>query len=558
MLHLAIDTIFRSTKRHLAGFEEVEFLCDRRPDRHSSPFEAGLLLNWKEDRLDHPTYHQSSLCHETVELDSMCKYAVYIYMTEIYNDKIYDLLLDTPSPGKRFPLSLKTNPFTKEVYPANVRKMYVSSAEEAIRVLNKGLKLRASHSTGYNETSSRSHAIITLEIKRVVSSMDEIFVSKMTIADLAGNERNKLSKTEGIRFQESCAINKSLMLLGQCLQMQKGEDNKKTSVNESSLFRSSKLNQLILANAFRSGTFQKSVMLVAMDPYGDLNSAAQVLRYSATAQEIPDTPKDYSSANISMMFNSSFNGSFMANHSYFGGHHNGSKPASQPASRGSPCRELVLADDTPTKPRVSSTSSSNSANSNATLNPEHELVQRRRSIYDLVIHSMEVDTPNSSKSDQAHMILSYIQDLEDQVDGYKQKCLDIEWEVREEMADEQERMVEEAMAIQLDMRERDEVDAQRLANSKIDLLRRTVYEPQIEELSYKVNELEQRSQLLEKESNDYRRQNEVLQEIIRRSGLLQHIHNRPVYRDDSLEGSKESIPLGETDYLINLLQNSGF
>lgn len=67
------------------------------------------------------------------------------------------------------------------------------------------------------------------------------------------------------------------------------------------------------------------------------------------------------------------------------------------------------------------------------------------------------------------MILSYIQDLEDQVDGYKQKCLDIEWEVREEMADEQERMVEEAMAIQLDMRERDEVDAQRLANSKIDL-----------------------------------------------------------------------------------------
>lgn len=553
MVHLAIDTLFRSSKEYPASYEEVEYLCDRRSDRTSSSHEAEFVLNWKEDQYDNINFDQSFLCQDKVELSSACKYAIYVYMTEIYNDKVYDLL-DTQYFGKRTTVSLKTNPYTKEIYPANVRKIYVSTVGEAIQVINKGLKMRASHSTGCNETSSRSHAIITLEVKRIITPMNEVFVSKLTIADLAGNERNKLSKTEGSRFQESCAINKSLMLLGQCLQMQKGEDSKKSPVNESSIFRSSKLNQLLLANAFRLEVQQKSVMLVAMDPYGDLNSAAQVLRYSATAREIPESKIENNYNGMMGNPNMNYNGYY--GYSQNNNAHNGNF---YPGHSRNNSRDALMS-DTRAKPqspsRASSTSSDVSVHSSLTLNVDQEENQSN-AIRDLLRMTAEA---GPDKAEGAQSLLLYINELESKVADLNQKCLDMEWEVRAELAEEHEKAVEEATVYQLNNRGREEVNAQRLANAKIDILRRTVYEPQIDELTQHCANMEQRCEVLEHENNECHRQNEALQEIIRRSGLLQQLQNISVSGSGNQFGNMTGfgdIPSNETGYLIQLLQTSG-
>ena len=43
-------------------------------------------------------------------------------------------------------------------------------------------------------------------------------VSRLTLVDLAGSERNKQAQTTGDRLKEAGNINKSLMVLGQCLE----------------------------------------------------------------------------------------------------------------------------------------------------------------------------------------------------------------------------------------------------------------------------------------------------------------------------------------------------
>lgn len=538
MVHLAIDTLFRSIQGHSVTLDDIQTQSGSQSDHHSSLYGA-RLANWKQDQSETIKFQPHQLCQDKAELDPACKYAIYIYMTEIYNDKVYDLL-DSSSPTKRTMLSLKTNPYTKEVYPANVKKVYVASFKEAIKVLETGLEMRVSHSTGCNETSSRSHAIITLEVKRACESMGQVFVSKLTIADLAGNERNKISKTEGSRFQESCAINKSLMLLGQCLQMQKADDKKKPCLNESSVFRSSKLNLLLLSNAFRHNTSQKSVMLVAMDPYGDLNSAAQVLRYSATAREIPETKYEATNKHGYYGYQIS-NGTFYPNHSRTNS------------------RDPIMDESRYKRTPISRASSQSSVHSGETLNVENE--DFGTNVQELVqdMSQLSFQDLKSGKMNEARLVLSYINELETQVSNLNQKCLDIEWEVRAELAEEYEKEATEASFRQMDTRVREGETAQRLATAKIDIMCKTVYEPQVDELKSRVTEMEQECEHLEQTNNEYRRQNDVLQEIIRRSGLLQKIQNSPLLDSGSrireLEEC-ENVPFDETGYLIQLLQNS--
>lgn len=44
-------------------------------------------------------------------------------------------------------------------------------------------------------------------------------IAKLSIVDLAGSERNKNTLTQGERLREAGNINKSLMVLGQCIEV---------------------------------------------------------------------------------------------------------------------------------------------------------------------------------------------------------------------------------------------------------------------------------------------------------------------------------------------------
>lgn len=289
MIHFAFDTIFRSLKSRIAEFEDVEAVCDGvRPARTSAAMEAGLVVDWSKPSRAHTS--NRLMLDQAVDVDSSYKYAVYFTMVEIYNDRVFDLFGGNGAGGSggggahRKALTLKTDGDTGRVMLGEARKLFVTDKDEAFRIVEHGLSTRAAHSTGANTASSRSHAFLIIEMKRIPADGSELVKScTLTLVDLAGSERVKTAKTTGNRLVESGAINKSLMLLGQCLQMQRSKDATKI---DSSTFRNSKLTQLLLANAFNEKLGQKSAILVNIDPYGDFNAAAQILRYSALARDV--------------------------------------------------------------------------------------------------------------------------------------------------------------------------------------------------------------------------------------------------------------------------------
>lgn len=56
-----------------------------------------------------------------------------------------------------------------------------------MQVIASGLELRSSGATGANDTSSRSHAILQMELRR--KAQPDFGYARMSFIDLAGSER---------------------------------------------------------------------------------------------------------------------------------------------------------------------------------------------------------------------------------------------------------------------------------------------------------------------------------------------------------------------------------
>ena len=84
-----------------------------------------------------------------------------------------------------------------------------------------GNKRRQVANTGANKFSSRSHAILIFNIegRQKIAGTEKIkFVkSKLQIIDLAGSERAANTDNRGQRMVEGANINRSLLALGQCI-----------------------------------------------------------------------------------------------------------------------------------------------------------------------------------------------------------------------------------------------------------------------------------------------------------------------------------------------------
>ena len=104
----------------------------------------------------------------------------------------------------------------------------VTSASEAFSLINRGNKFRAVGSTQCNDSSSRSHAILTLHVESRItpnsnnthpgeSTIPDLRLGKMHLVDLAGSERITLSGAEGDTLVETQNINLSLTALGDVL-----------------------------------------------------------------------------------------------------------------------------------------------------------------------------------------------------------------------------------------------------------------------------------------------------------------------------------------------------
>ena len=93
----------------------------------------------------------------------------------------------------------------------------ISSLDDFKRQLQSSLKNRSTAATHLNQASSRSHFILQLQLS-IFGGEKGTLTSKIHLIDLAGSEDNKRTNNSGARMNESCAINKSLFVLGQVVE----------------------------------------------------------------------------------------------------------------------------------------------------------------------------------------------------------------------------------------------------------------------------------------------------------------------------------------------------
>ncbi|XP_075924209.1 kinesin-like protein KIF2A [Petromyzon marinus] len=127
---------------------------------------------------------------------------VYATFFEIYSGKVFDLL------NKRAPLRILEDS-KQQVQVLGLIECPVSSSEEVLALIETGSKCRTSGQTSANATSSRSHAIFQLILRR-----GELLHGKFSLVDLAGSERGADTGNSDLQMcREGAEINKSLLAL---------------------------------------------------------------------------------------------------------------------------------------------------------------------------------------------------------------------------------------------------------------------------------------------------------------------------------------------------------
>jgi len=186
----------------------------------------------------------------------------------------------------------------------------VSTLNEAILLIEKGYKERATSTTLLNDRSSRSHTIITFEIvwrkfqnpeNNKISvdceNKNPLFLSigKLHLVDLAGSERVKMSGATGQSLEEAKQINKALSVLGDVLNsLSKYHLSVDSSRVLESLpkpfipFRNSKLTMLLKDSL---GGNSKTMMVTTIRPLKQYyQQSLTALRYAARAKYIRNAP----------------------------------------------------------------------------------------------------------------------------------------------------------------------------------------------------------------------------------------------------------------------------
>ncbi|KAG1082262.1 hypothetical protein G6F42_022641 [Rhizopus arrhizus] len=170
----------------------------------------------------------------------------------------------------------------------------VKSIAEADAVMRLGLQNRQVFSTLMNQASSRSHSIFTVYIVRcpvdknnfVIEDPNYASLSKLSVVDLAGSERYRNTNSTGQRLKEAGNINKSLMVLGQCMEVLRLNQIKQDMGKNPTMvpFRHSKLTELF------KGTFEgegKAVIIVNVNPYDTgFDENNHVMRFAAVAKDV--------------------------------------------------------------------------------------------------------------------------------------------------------------------------------------------------------------------------------------------------------------------------------
>lgn len=216
---------------------------------------------------------------------------------EVYNEQVRDLLT-TQSPTPSNPAngqgtqSLKVRTMASNGEDCTVEGLSeykVSSVENVLDYLAKGARTRATAATKMNDQSSRSHAVVTLQIKQqVVSSLDSNADTRekhsvIKLVDLAGSERAGTSGATGERLKEGGNINKSLVTLGRVISTLADQATSR-NVHAVVPYRDSILTRL-LQNSLGGNSRTAMIACIAPDA-ANQDQTLSTLRYADQAKRI--------------------------------------------------------------------------------------------------------------------------------------------------------------------------------------------------------------------------------------------------------------------------------
>ncbi|PKA63475.1 Diatom spindle kinesin 1 [Apostasia shenzhenica] len=195
-------------------------------------------------------------------------FKLFVSFFEIYGGKVFDLLND------RRKLCMREDG-KQQVCIVGLQEFRVSNVETIREIIEKGNATRSTGTTGANEESSRSHAILQLAIKRsadVSESKPPRVVGKLSFIDLAGSERGADTTDNDKQTRiEGAEINKSLLALKECI---RALDNDQVHIP----FRGSKLTE-VLRDSFIGNS--RTVMISCISPSsGSCEHTLNTLRYA--------------------------------------------------------------------------------------------------------------------------------------------------------------------------------------------------------------------------------------------------------------------------------------
>ena len=215
--------------------------------------------------------------------DEYAGLVVGISFYEIYCDRAHDLLNNR----EKCPIRVDAK---ENVNIVGLNEKIIANTESLMALIDYGLSVRITGTTGMNDDSSRSHAILQITLRNKDNGK---LHGKMSFIDLAGSERGAdVTDTNKQTRLDGAEINKSLLALKECI---RALDLDKRHLP----FRASKLT-LVLKDSFIGHC--KTLMIGNISPaINSCEHTLNTLRYADRVKELKKTsgsiggPKDKNS-----------------------------------------------------------------------------------------------------------------------------------------------------------------------------------------------------------------------------------------------------------------------
>ncbi|KAK9539205.1 hypothetical protein VZT92_004325 [Zoarces viviparus] len=201
--------------------------------------------------------------------------SAHVSFFEIYNGKVYDLL------NNKAKLRVLEDE-RQQVQVVGLEEVYVSKAEEVIKLIQLGSACRTSGQTSANANSSRSHAILQIVLRR--NGRAATLHGRFSLVDLAGNERSTdVRSNDRSTLVETTEINRSLLALKECI--------RSLSMNSDHIpFRACTLTK-VLRDSF-IGEKSRTCMIAMVSPcMASCEYTMNTLRYADRVKELKGNTK---------------------------------------------------------------------------------------------------------------------------------------------------------------------------------------------------------------------------------------------------------------------------